>query len=301
MTGASGFVGSHLTNRLAELGNEIVAVDARPPRYALQNEVSFIQADITDPESLNLIEGEFDVVVNLSSLFKYSASRDLLLRVNVFGAENLMKRIERLGVEKVVHASSGAIYGFVPRNEQPIPETREPKPSNDYELSKWLQEKLVQRYCEELGLKSVVLRPAAIYGEGSRYGAIKAITMYVEGKLWFIPGAGTVKPGLVSVDDVVGFIVHALRNQGSTFGKTFNIADDGLRTLEELMLQVSEEAGVPRPKMKMPASIVRFVAKAEEVKAKLYGREPEFTLSEAEYLLHERARFNRLVQSFRWS
>ena len=297
LTGASGFVGSHVTKRLAMLGHETLAVDARPPNYPLPRGVSFIRADITDPQSLLHIVGEFDAVINLASLFSYSASKDLLLRVNVLGAENLMKRIGSLRAQRIIHFSSASIYGFVPRNEQPIPETREPEPSNDYELSKSLQEKVVRKYCSELGLGLVVFRPAAIYGRGSRYGVFKVIKMYSEGKLRFIPGTGKVTPALVSIDDVVGFLVHVLRNESCTSGKTFNVSDDSLRTLEGLMLLLSEEAGVPPPRMKVPAPIVRLVAKAEEVRAKISGSEPEFTSSEAEYLLHDYVLDNSAMKS----
>jgi len=297
LTGASGFVGSHVTKRLAMLGHETLAVDARPPNYPLPRGVSFIRADITDPQSLLHIVGEFDAVINLASLFSYSASKDLLLRVNVLGTENLMKRIGSLQVKRIIHFSSASIYGFVPRNEQPIPETREPKPSNDYELSKSLQEKVVRKYTNELGLKLVVFRPAAIYGEGSRYGVSKVIKMYLEGKLRFIPGPGKVTPALVSIDDVVGFLAHVMRNESSTSGKTFNVSDDSLRTLEELMTLLPEEVGVPPPRMRVPASIVRLVAKAEEVRAKIRGSEPEFTSSEAEYLLHDYLLDNSAMKS----
>jgi len=297
LTGASGFVGSHVTKRLAELGHATFAVDARPPSYPLPRGVSFIRADITDPQSLLHIIGEFDAVINLASLFSYSASKDLLLRVNVLGTENLMKRIGSLQVKRIIHFSSASIYGFVPRNEQPIPETREPKPSNDYELSKSLQEKAVRKYTNELGLKLVVFRPAAIYGEGSTYGVSKVIKMYLEGKLQFIPGPGKVIPALVSIHDVVGFLVHVLRNESCTSGKTFNVSDDSLRTLEELMTLLPEEVGVPPPRMRVPAPIVRLVAKAEEVRAKIRGSEPEFTSSEAEYLLHDYVLENSAMKS----
>ena len=297
LTGASGFVGFHVTNRLARLGNEILAIDAKPPSFALPKSVHFCQADITSPRSLSHVVGDFDVIINLASLFSYSASRDLLLRVNVFGTENFMNRIRSLTAERIIHFSSASIYGFVPRNEQPIPETREPRPSNDYELSKWLQEKIVRRCSEELGLRLVIFRPGAIYGEGSKYGAFKVIRMYLEGKLWFIPGTGKVRPGLVSIDDVVGFLIHVLRNDSLTSGKTYNVSDDGLRTLEELMLQISEGVHIPPPKMKIPAPIVRLAAKTEEVMAKIRGREPEFTSSEAEYLLHDSILDNSAMKS----
>jgi len=297
LSGASGFVGFHITNRLARLGHEIFAIDAKPPSFALPKGVLFRQADITNPRSLSHVVGDFDAVINLASLFSYSASRDLLLRVNVFGTENLMNRIGSLTAERVVHFSSASIYGFVPQSEQPIPETRKPRPSNNYELSKWMQEKMVRRCSEELGLRLVIFRPAAIYGEGSRYGAFKVIKMYLEGKLWFIPGKGNVRPALVSIQDVVGFLVHVLRNERLTSGKTFNVSDDNLRTLEELMLRISEEVSVPPPKMKIPASVVRLAAKAEKIKAKIRGREPDFTSSEAEYLLHDYLLDNSAMKS----
>lgn len=297
LTGASGFVGFHATKHLARLGHDILAIDENPPGYPLPNGVRFLRVDITDPKDLSRVDGEFDAAINLASLFSYSASKDLLLRVNVVGAGNFMKRIGDLEVPRIVHFSSASIYGFVPRNEQPIPETRVPMPSNDYELSKWLQEEVVRRYCQELDLGPVVFRPAAIYGEGSRYGASKVIKMYSEGRLRFIPGTGGVRPALVSIDDVVGFLVYVLRNESLTSGRTFHVSDDGLRTLEELVLRISEELGVPAPKTRVPAFLVRLVAKAEELRARLGGIEPEFTSDEAEYLLHDYILDNSAMKS----
>jgi nucleoside-diphosphate-sugar epimerase len=137
VTGIAGFVGSRLARNLLARGDRVSGtyIDARPDRPG----VELFEADLLDRAALEraVREAAPDAVVNLAGLSHIGESWDWrrmpdYFRVNIAGTENAVRAAEG---RRVVIASSADVYGSVPREEQPIPESRPVSPQTPYALT----------------------------------------------------------------------------------------------------------------------------------------------------------------------
>jgi nucleoside-diphosphate-sugar epimerase len=285
VTGACGFVGSHMVDLLIEKGINVRATDLENAdrSYLDMLDVEFVPSDLTKKETLRQAFEGADYIFNTASIFDFSAPWDLLYRVNVQGARNLCEVALETNPTIIVHWSSGSIYG-APR-ELPTKETHPPQPLNNYEKSKWMQEQVMLEYHKRYGLPVTVIRPAAIYGPRSKYGVMIPIFMMVKGMLRAIPGSGKTIGSFVHVRDVVGAALF-LAERKEAIGEVYNIADDSHYTNEELLLYVAELLGVKMYKFHIPAPLVELVAGWYEWRAKMRGEKPLIVRDAVKYLFH---------------
>lgn len=243
ITGACGFVGRHMLDLLIKKGGfEVTATDLHCKKQ-LDPKIKFDQADLTDQSSLENIfkKRPFDYVFHAAAIFDYSAPPASLRKVNVDGTKNLLSLIKKYSPRAItVLWSSGAIYGGA---DKIAAEESLPRPENNYELSKLEQEKAAGKFKD---LKLIVIRPAAVYGPGSVYGAATTLFMIARGQIPFLIGNGKSAASLVHVSDVVGAALYLAEryNRISSEIKTgkpeikyiFNISDDSQYTNDELFL-----------------------------------------------------------------
>jgi len=286
VTGACGFVGSHMLDLLIEKAIKVRATDLESAdrSYVDRLGVEFVPADLTRKETLRPVLDGVDYVFHTASVFNYSAPWNLLYRVNVEGTRNLCEVALETNPEIIVHWSSGAIYGI--SKELPTKETSPIEPSNNYEKSKWMQEQTALEFYRKYGLPVTVIRPAAIYGSRSRYGAVTPIFMLARGELRAIPGSGKTIGAFVHVRDVVGSALF-LVGKKEAVGESYNIADDSHSTNEELLLYVAELLEVEIRKFHIPALVINFMAWWSEWKAKLEGKKPGLERDAVKYLFHD--------------
>ena len=245
VTGAAGFIGSHMVDLLVRLGHEVVATDVRSSKY-LNPGATFIPADLTNEASLKaLFRGEsHNPVFLVGSLFSYTASLHLLRKVNVGGALNTLRQIKEHSPDAVIVLwSSGSVYKKP--TKVAADEGAPTEPGNYYEISKLEQEQEILKFARDLGLRLVIIRPAAVYGERS-------------GQMPFVIGPGNFVESFVHVDDVVGAAWHLAENyesiskffEGEPTGQRFlfNVCDDSSYTIEEMFRFVAkclQEEGCP--------------------------------------------------------
>lgn len=160
VTGVSGFVGSHLARHLAAGGHRVTGTYIRE-RPELPG-VDLFEADLLEPAALEraVAAGRPEVVVHLAGLSHIGDSWKCpaeYFQVNVVGTENLMRLVPQA---RLVAASSAAVYGAVPPEEQPIPEGRPVAPDSPYAWTKAAMERLV------LFRGGVVVRSFNVVGRG---------------------------------------------------------------------------------------------------------------------------------------
>ncbi|MCK4279447.1 MAG: NAD(P)-dependent oxidoreductase, partial [Candidatus Thorarchaeota archaeon] len=225
VTGACGFVGSHLVDYLLQMtGTYVRATDLPSADCAFQNPSSeFVHSNLRDPDSLRQVVQDVDVIYHAASLFRYSASREDLYAVNVDGARNLAAAAIEAGASKLVLIGSSGVYGA--SRSLPTREEEPKRPSNAYERSKWEQELAVQETCLGSRLDVVVLRPAPIYGPRNHYGIATIIRMIAKGQFPVISENLNKLVPLVHVADVVGAAVHLMDYPEAT-GESYNVVDD---------------------------------------------------------------------------
>jgi len=231
VTGGAGFIGSHLTKKLVEEGNDITIIDnlntgKEKNLESIKNKIDFVKGSILDIELLEKLTKDVDGVYHQAALASVQDSfskPDEYHDVNVNGTENILKLAKQYNF-KVVYASSSSVYGNPVRI--PIRESDEKNPINPYAETKLKKEELAQKY-SEMGVKVIGLRYFNVFGKGQSKeyaGVLKLFLERIRDKLPpKINGDGTQFRDFVYVGDVVNSNImsmnsdvnHALFNVGT--------------------------------------------------------------------------------------
>jgi len=269
VTGACGFVGSHMVDQLLRTDRlKVRATDlAKADRAFLNPRAQFLASDLRSPASLARVVKGVDAIYHVASLFRYSAPWEDLHAINVEGTQKLCRAAREAGVSRLVLISSSGIYGK--SQKLPIREDDPKHPSNAYERSKWEQEQAAAKACAKSSLKLVILRPSPIYGPRNRYGIATIIRMLAKGQLPVITeNLNTLVP-LVHVADVVGAAIH-LTDYPEAVGEAYNVADDSTYRKYDLFSYLAPliDTKIYHSRFPLPRSLLKSVARWSEWKAR---------------------------------
>jgi len=285
VTGACGFVGSHMVDLLLSREHHVIALDLQRNDAVIgRKDVEFVQYDITKKEGFASIIKDVDYIFHIAALFDYSASYEQLYKVNVEGTKNLLDAALKSDIKRIIIWSSGSVYGKP--KEVPVKEETPLSPLNNYEKSKMEQERIALKYYEDYGLPVTILRPAAIYGPYGKYGVSLMLFMLAKGKLPAIPGPGKYKPALVHVKDVVN-AAYFLHDKLNAVGEIYNICDEGRYTIEELLLAVADMLNIQIRKFHIPVSLLYLIAALNKFYSKLTGKKPLIVKDLIRYLTYD--------------
>jgi len=285
ITGACGFVGSHMVELLASRGCSVVATDIRADPIVTEiPNVEFHISDLTRKKTLEPLFDGIERVFHVAALFDYRAPWEQLYQVNVAGTKHLCEAALNDDLESMVVWSSGSVYGMP--DEIPAKETTTLKPINNYEKSKVEQEKAAFEFFKQNGLPVTILRPASIYGPRSKQGTAVLIFMLSKGEFPAIPGDGRSRPATVHVRDVVGAAEY-LSGKQTAIGESFNIGDDSKYSIEDLLLAAAEMLGVRIRKLHVPIWALNLYASWSEWQAKRKGRRTEVERESIRYLVYD--------------
>jgi dihydroflavonol-4-reductase len=183
VTGATGFLGSAIVQRLLAEGMEVHAL-ARPSsdRYRLAGQpITWHIGDITKPETLYGLFADMDYVIHAAGLLgRAGISEKTYLRYNAEGTRHVLEEVKQRGSGRLrlVHISSAGVLGPArnPHVPQPMDESSPLAPSNSYERSKALAEQYARQFARA-GLPVVIVRPEFVYGPGDTHvlGLFQAI------------------------------------------------------------------------------------------------------------------------------
>lgn len=218
ITGAAGFLGSALANRLVQEGHSVRGLDdlSTGDPSALSPEVHFVRGDVNDRPKLWTLLQEIDCVYHLAA--KVLVPESVLYpreynEVNVGGTVTLMEAMRDVGVRRVVFISSGAIYGN--QENQPVSEDATPNPRSPYAVSKLAAEYYVKTIGRLWGIETVCLRVFNAYGPGQHLPPVHApvllnfLRQALQNGTLVIHGDGTQTRDYVYVDDVVQAMIAA--------------------------------------------------------------------------------------------
>ncbi|MGI0013966.1 MAG: NAD-dependent epimerase/dehydratase family protein [Nitrososphaera sp.] len=252
VTGAAGFIGSHVVKWLLREGMEVVALDDLSGGY-LENvppQAKWVQASVTDYELLkSLFEAErFDYVYHLAAYAAEGLShfiRRYNYENNLVGSVNLINLSVLYGVKCFVFTSSIAVYGT---NQLPMTEDLIPQPEDPYGVAKYAVELDLKAARHQFGLNYIVFRPHNVYGEhqniGDKYRNVIGIFMnnILLGKPLTIFGDGQQTRAFSYIDDVAPVIARSVFNS-QAYGEVFNVGGDQPYTVNELAQTVSRALG----------------------------------------------------------
>ena len=250
ITGAAGFLGSHLANQLAREGHMVRGLDdlSTGDPQVLDPDVHFTRGDVNDRPKLWTLLQDIDCVYHLAARISVPESilypREYNL-ANVGGTVSLMEALRDVGIRRVVLASSGAVYGE--QDLQPMPEGQTPRPLSPYAVSKLAAEYYVSTIGKLWGIETVSLRIFNAYGPGQHIPASHPpvvsyfLRQATRGGTLVVHGDGSQTRDYVYVDDVVSAMVAAA-TAPNVNGLVINVGsgvETSLRGLTKLMLEVT--------------------------------------------------------------
>lgn len=288
ITGAGGFIGSHLVDSQLEQGHEVRAVDLYLDLLQHQSanpNLEAIQGNITDDKLVKkLVEG-IDVVYHLASAhLDVSLSDEHYRRVNVGGTLALLEAAQKAGVKRFVHCSSVGVIGDV--ENPPADETTECNPTNIYERTKLEGEKEALTYFERTGFPVVVMRPAWVYGPRCPRTA-KLMRTISKGRFFFF-GDGHNMRHPVYISDTVKALELCASMDGIN-GEIFIIGGEHAVPVSELVDIMSKEMGLRTPKLHLPIALGLLGGYSLEVAFKLIGKQPPFSRRSVDFFLKHNA------------
>jgi nucleoside-diphosphate-sugar epimerase len=275
ITGAGGFIGSHLVRHQLSLGRRVRALDiTRSKSEELsQNGAELVAGDITDPSVQEKAVHGIDLVFHLASAhLAVNVPEDTYWKVNVHCLRGLLERCRQAGVQRLVHVSSVGVYGNV--QDPPADETHPCRPDLLYERTKYEGEKQVGRFFEETGFPVVIVRPAWVYGPGCprTYKLFRSI----QKKRFFLVGNGNTLRHCIYIDDLLAGLELCGR-EAAAVGKVYIIADNTPVMLAELVQQIAKVLDVPSPRFHVPVWLMGSVGALLEVGFYPLGKEPPFS------------------------
>jgi len=251
ITGAAGFLGSGLANRLAAEGHTVLGVDdlSTGDPKALNSGVQFTRGDVNDrPKLWTLMQG-VDCVYHLAA--RVIVPESVLYpreynQVNVGGTVTLMEAMRDVGVRRVVFVSSGTVYGN--QSVQPVKENAIPNPRSPYAVSKLAAEYYTKSIGALWGIETVCLRVFNAYGPGQHHPPVHTpvipsfLRQAWENGTIVIHGNGEQTRDYVYVDDVVNAMVAAsVAPEVNTL--TINVGSGSEVSVRDLAKMVAEVTG----------------------------------------------------------
>ncbi len=277
VTGATGAVGPAVVERLRAEGCRIRTLTrGQLPLPEADRRVEAHRGDIADREAVARAVNGVDWVLHAAALLHVTRpGPDVLAhyeRVNVLGTRIVAEESARAGVSRLVLFSTIAVYGAT--GPLAADETTAPRPGSRYAETKWRAEEAVRRLNGTGRLTTSVLRLAAVYGPRVKANYARLAEAIRSG--WFVPvGRGQNRRTLVHEADVAEAVLLAARSPRAA-GRTYNLSDGTVHTLDEILTAIYRANGRRRPRVYVPEGAVRAAARAADLALRLGGRGPRF-------------------------
>src|SRR3972149_1917168 len=252
VTGAAGFIGSHVAECLLGDGLRVVTLDDLSGGYMENVPLGshWVQASVTDYKRMaSLFEYEhFDYVFHLAAYAAEGLShfiRRYNYENNLLGSVNLINLSVLYAVKCFVFASSIAVYGS---SQVPMTEELIPRPEDPYGISKYAVELDLEAAHRQFGLNYMIFRPHNVYGEhqniGDKYRNVIGIFMnqILLGRPLTIFGDGEQRRAFSYMDDVAPVIARSVQTPGA-YGEVFNVGGDQPYTVNELAREAGAAMG----------------------------------------------------------
>jgi nucleoside-diphosphate-sugar epimerase len=284
VTGAAGFIGSHLVEALEAAGHDVVGIDCltdyyeREPKEENARGHELLRLDLAEDE---LDFGGFDGVFHLAGQPGVRSFGDVFptyLRRNVLASQRVFEAASAAGV-RVVWASSSSVYGDA--ESYPTPEDAEPRPRSPYGITKLACEHLARAYGIDFGLDAVTLRYFTVYGPRQRPDMFMArvVEALATGGSFTIFGDGSQSRSFTYVADAVSATVAAM--EAGESGAVYNVGGGEVATVRESIELLERIAGRTldvRYGRREPGDLERTSADTTRIRA--LGWEPRTPLAE---------------------
>jgi UDP-glucose 4-epimerase len=257
VTGAAGFVGSHLAERLLRDGHEVIGIDCFVPYYPRwikeknmagflpHPQFRFIEANLLDIDLSELLSEDIECIFHQAAQAGVRASWGKefadYTTLNILGTQQLLEAARSHALRKFVYASSSSVYGDV--TTLPMREAALPKPLSPYGVSKLAAEHLCYLYWKNYGVPTIALRYFTVYGPRQRPDMAfhRFLQLLLEDRAIPVYGDGQQTRDFTFVDDIVE--ANLLAWQTSVVGEAFNIGGGTTVTLQDAIAVCQQVSG----------------------------------------------------------
>jgi dihydroflavonol-4-reductase len=285
VTGASGFLGSHVARQLVARGED-VRVLMRPSstnRAIADLSLEYVTGDLRDPASVARAMQGVKRVFHVAADYRLWARRKQdIYDSNVGGTKNLLEAAKRAGVEQLIYTSTVATIAVDrPQHPNEFTDAKLEEMVGHYKRSKWMAEQEALK-AAKAGLPVVVVMPTTPVGpwDWKPTPTGKIILDFLNGKM-----PGYVETGLnfVGVEECAAG--HLLAGEKGKVGERYLLGGENL-TLKAMLDTLSKITGLPTPKLKIPHGLALGVAYANTVFSRLIGREPAIPIEGVKIARH---------------
>jgi UDP-glucose 4-epimerase len=252
VTGGCGFIGSHIVDKLIELGHEVIVIDSQTSstrtEYFFNQSASYHKKDLTNYEDVeNLFEGVnyvFHLASEISIPYCIEYPRETMQN-NVISTLNVLEASRKYSIDRLVFSSTSAVYGnglWLPNYE-----TNNVDCLNTYSISKYSGEQLCKMYYELYGLQTIIFRYFNVYGErqplNGSYAPVIGIFLRQmrAGQPLSLIGEGYQTRDFIHVSDVVSANILAAQRETLEFGGVFNVGTGIGTTIESIADLISSD------------------------------------------------------------
>lgn len=292
LTGADGFIGSHLAEGLVRDGHDVTALVIYNSLDSwgwldtldteILNKINVVSGDVRDPaQMMSLVKGQ-DAVLHLAALiaipFSYVAP-DLYVQTNIQGTLNLLNAARHWGTSRFIHTSTSEVYGTA--RYVPIDEAHPLQGQSPYSASKIAADQMVFSYFSSFELPALTVRPFNTFGPRQSARAVipTIISQLASGKKEISLGSLTPTRDFTYVTDTVGGFLAALNATGG-HGETVNLGTgyeitvgDTFKTIAKLMNSDAKVVGDDQRLRPQGSEVERLLSDNSKVKD-LFGWEP---------------------------
>lgn len=278
VTGATGYVGHNLALTLAQNGNRVHVLvrNTNSPLIPQHPLIKVFEGDITKKETIYPSIENCDTVFHTAALVRLCSNKPIdFFDINVEGSRNMLDAAMHAGVKKFVFTSTAGVIGPSLNKEMSEEDPRITGFNNDYDLSKFLAEKLVKEYAG-LGLHTVIAVPTKVFGPGIDTHPLSVnsvVKRFISGKISFCPDPDAFVSNYVFIDDLVnGHILAAAKGRK---GEKYILGGENIsyRDFFEKLRLVSGMKGILIP---MPKNIAALYGGLHFIRHRLFRKDPFF-------------------------
>jgi nucleoside-diphosphate-sugar epimerase len=278
VTGASGFIGGRLTERLVQEGNPVrCLVRASSDTSLLEDlDVQIVLGDLTRADSLAPAVQGCRSVIHCGALVSDWATTQEIVEINVGGTRNLLAASVAASVKRFVHLSSTDVYGF-PDGAAIDESYAATHFRNWYAQTKLEAEQEVRRIAQAHALDAVVLRPATVYGPGSK-DVVGEIARAIARRHMVLIDGGRALAGLCFIDNLIDAAILSLRHDAAP-GHAFNVSDGLAVTWRNFADDLADGLGCAKVRWSLPYRLANGIGFSLEHGYRLLRRSTGLSLA----------------------
>jgi nucleoside-diphosphate-sugar epimerase len=262
ITGATGYIGNQLANKLAMQGEEIniIVRDVNSSNLPISKNIKIFKGDITHEESIAYAIKDCTHVYHCAAIAKLAIpDRNVFFDLNVKGTRNILRVSLNANIQKFVFTSSAGVLG--PSSEIPLTEndSRLEPLESDYDLSKYQAENLVRKFVNK-GLNAVIVNPSRVYGPGpaTYSNAVNRMIQYMlNKKIVLFPRIDKYVSNYCYINDVVNG--HIMAMEKGLAGENYILGGENI-SYGKLLQSITEYAVRKNLILKIPVSFLKGIA-----------------------------------------